>query len=107
MTLFQIPANATQTWYAQTVRLSGVSYVLELRFNTRMQRWLLNILDATETPVLMGVPLLILRNLTAQYTSLALPEGTLFCSDESGNGQQPTLASFLTDHTFWYTDPTT
>ena len=107
MTLFKIPTSSTQTWYTQSVALSGQSFVLELRYNTRMGRWILNILDSAENPLLMGIPLLILRNLTAQYTALQLPDGALFCSDESGRNLQPTLASFLTDHTFWYADPTT
>lgn len=106
MVVFEIPTSASQTWYVQTVTLSGVTYRLELRYNTRMQRWILNILDAGDTPILMGQPLLINRNLTGQYTQLSLPEGTMFCVDDSGNNLQPTLASFLIDHAIIYLDPT-
>lgn len=107
MVVFEIPTSASQTWYTQTLALSGVTYILEFRYNTRMARWILNIRDAGETPILMGIPLLIDRNLTGQYTQLSLPPGTMLCVDDSGNNLQPTLSSFLTDHAVLYLDGTT
>jgi hypothetical protein len=105
MVVFSIPTSSTQTWYSQSIVLSGVTYVLEFRYNSRMQRWIMSILDSGEQPIIMGIPLLIQRNLTSQYTQLAIPAGALYCTDDTGNALQPSLSSFLVDHTVIYLDP--
>lgn len=105
MASFSLPLTQNLPWYAFNITIGEVTYVLEMRYNTRKDRWLLNILDATEQPILMGVPLLVERDLLASYQSLAIPPGYLFCSDRSGKGLQPGLGAFLTSHTLYYVDP--
>ena len=88
------------------VPLSKVTYTLELRYNNRMGRWILNILDPIGAPILMGLPLLNMRDVTGQYKHLPVPKGPIFSIDDSGKGLEPTLSSFLTDHGLIYIDPT-
>lgn len=104
MAVFNIPVDANLPWYDFRVTLSGVAYILEMRFNKRMQRWILSILDVARNPILTGIPVLINRALTSQYSTLAIPPGVLYATDNSGNGLQPTLASFLSDHSILYYD---
>lgn len=101
----KIPLDEESPWYSFTVTLTGVSYTFTLRYNIRLDRWMLDIADASETPILSGIPLLIERNLTGQYTALDLPPGVLFVTDDSGRELQPGLLSFLTDHSLNYADP--
>jgi hypothetical protein len=66
----------------------------------------MDILDPSGNQILCGIPCLIQRNMIGQYTTFAIPEGVFFATDDTGQGNQPTLYSFGTDHTLWYEDPT-
>lgn len=96
-----IPLGQNAPWFRFKITLSGVRYTLEARFNLRMDRWILSIMDAAGAPILMGIPLLIQRPLT-QYPTLALPPGDMFAVDRSGKDLQPTISSFVTDHELVY-----
>lgn len=105
-TFLTIPARNDLPWYKFKITLSGVIFTLHFRYNTRMQRWIMDINDPSDNPILLGVPVLIVRNLTGQYVTLAIPEGLFFATDDTGQSTQPTQFSFGTDHTLWYQDPT-
>lgn len=104
-TYYNIPLTQNATWYSFNITLDSATYVFELRYNTRKDRWILSIYDAAENPLLVGIVLLIERNLSTQYNYLAIPQGVIFCQDDSGQGLQPTLSSFLVDHTLFYLSP--
>ena len=106
MTFFTIPVGNTLPWYKFKITLSGVIFTLSFRYNTRSSRWVMDILDPSGNQILCGLPVLIQRNVTSQYPTLAIPEGVFFSTDDTGNGLQPTIYSFGTDHTLWYEDPT-
>lgn len=105
MTLYALPTSSSNYHYTQTLQLSGVNYQLELRYNTRMGRWILSVLDTVGQPIVQGIAMLSLRNLVGQYTTLAVPPGTLFCFNQVSPYQDPSLTSFLTDTSFVYADP--
>lgn len=100
--LLKIPLDESVPWYAFTISLDSATYTLEAYYNTRAERWRLNILDATETPLLTGLPLLIDRDLTAPYLHLSIPPGQFTVLDDTGAQAQPTLSSFLLDHSLYY-----
>lgn len=79
---------------------------MHLRYNGRMQRWIMDLNDAADEPILSGVPVIILRDLTGQYTTLQLPDGTFFATDDTNQDVQATLLSFGTDHTLYFVDNT-
>lgn len=105
MKFFELPTSSSNYHYTQTVQLSGVSYQLEMRYNTRMGRWILAVLDVVGTPIVQGIPMLALRNFVGQYTTLSVPPGTLFCFNQTSPLTEPTLTSFLKDTSFVYADP--
>jgi hypothetical protein len=105
MTFYEIPTSSSNYHYTQTVQLSGVTYQLQIRYNTRMDRWILSVNDISGTPIVQGLPMLSLRSLTGQYTTLSLPPGPLFCLNQSSPYTEPSLTSFLTDTGFYYGDP--
>src|ERR1700733_326462 len=106
MTFFTVPVINTLPWYKFKITLSGVIFTLNMRYNGRMARWMLDVLDPSGNPILMGMTVLIQRNLTGQYVPLPLPEGILFATDDTGQDTQATIYSFGSDHTLWYEDPT-
>lgn len=106
MTMFIVPARNDLPWYRFKLSLSGVIFTLRFRFNPRMQRYVLDVADASNNDVLNGLVLLIQRDLTGQFVISGLPTGTLFVTDDTGKDSQPTRLSFGNDHTFFYADPT-
>lgn len=105
-TFFQIPARNDLPYYKFRIQLSGVTYSLSFRFNGRMNRWILDINDASGNQILSGIPLLILRNFLGQYRTLNIPEGIMLVTDETGKGLQPGQYDFGLQNAFWYEDPT-
>lgn len=103
--LIQLPMGQNLPSFTFTTTLSNVAYTFNAYLNTRADRWMLDILDVTLTPILVGIPLLIDRDLLAQYPTLPLPPGGLFVIDESGKQTQPKAGSFLIDHTLLYLEP--
>lgn len=102
-----MPLGNDVPWYDFTIGLSGVQYQLTIRFNSRMERWLMDIASAGGTPLLSSVPLLIGRNLIGRFAAnAALPVGMFFVLDNTNSGAEPTRNSFGTTHTLWYQDPT-
>lgn len=105
MSFFSVPARNDLPWYTFKITLSSVLYTLTFRYNTRMTRWIIDLSDATGNLIVAGIPLLILRDLLAQYSTLPLPPGSLFCIDDTNQETQPTRYSFGVDHTLIYGDP--
>jgi hypothetical protein len=88
--------------YSFNISLSGTVFNIQVLFNVRMQRYIMNINDTQGNTILAGIPVLIERNLTGQYITLAIPSGTFFCTDDTGQDTQPTQFSFGLDHTMFY-----
>lgn len=105
MTFFTVPARNNIPNYKFRITLSGNIFTLAFHYNVRMDRWILDIQDSSGNVILAGITLLIMRDLTGQYVTLAVPEGLMFITDDTQKDVQPTILSFGTDHTFWYEDP--
>jgi hypothetical protein len=104
-TFLTIPAVNNLPWVKFRISLSGTIYTLHLRYNSRSQRWLIDINDSQDNQIISGLPILINRNVSGQYTTLSLPAGVIFATDDTNQDVQPTLLSFGLDHTLWYADP--
>lgn len=107
MSFFQVQTQQNLPWYSFTSPLSGVQYTLRLRFNSRSNRWILDIADAADNNIIVGLPILVLRDVNGQYVNPGVPPGTFFCINNVGDGSQPTLNSFGLTHSLLYQDPTT
>jgi hypothetical protein len=80
--------------------------VLVFRYNSRMQRWILDINDSQNNQILSGVPILIGLDLTGQYLYLSIPPGVFLALDNTNQDTQPTVYSFGTTNSLYYQDPT-
>lgn len=104
--LVGIPVGNDLPFYKLRVPLSGILTGLRFQFNTRMNRWIMDVTDAQDVDLLSGVPLLVNRDLIGFYVySGALP-GRFLVTDDTNTGAQPTRNSFGTTHSLLYYDPT-
>ena len=104
-TYFVIPTDKNLPRYVQRVALSKVTYTLMLAYNTRADRWFLSMMDAIGTPIVMGLPLLVMRDALGPYRTLAVPPGQLVTVDYSNKQTNPGLSDLLLDHAVVYIDP--
>lgn len=105
MNFLVVPARNDLPWYKFKISLSSVIYTLRFRYNTRMQRYIIDIGDSANNPIIVGLPLLINRDVNGQYVLTGLPVGTLFATDDTNLDTQPSRNSFGNDHTLFYADP--
>lgn len=103
-TLNTLPARNDLPWYRFKITLGTVIYTLRFRYNTRNQRWILDVMDASGNDIVIGLPVIIGRDLAGQYVMSGIPVGAFFSTDDSKNNSQPTRFSFGTDHTLWFID---
>lgn len=94
MNIETIPLRSDIFFYTFKINLSGTIYSFKIRYNGRMDRWILNIEDAIGNEILSGIVLLINRDIVSQYTTLNLMPGLLSAVDTSPNMVQPTQFSF-------------
>lgn len=104
MSLAIMPARNDLPWYRFKITLEGVIYTLRFNYNTRMARWMMDICDASNNALVLGLPVLLERNIAGQYAFTGLPENVFFSTDDTNQGNQPTRLSFGTTHTLWYGD---
>jgi hypothetical protein len=94
VTVATIPLRNDVFQYEFRITLTGVVYTFTLRYNGRMDRWILNIDDIAGNQILSGIVLLINRDLLAQYPTLNVLAGQLIAMDASQKNIQPTQFSF-------------
>lgn len=70
--------------YRSPVELDGQVYILELRLNTRADRWMLRIFDADENPLATGLRLVPRVNLLDGLVLEILPPGELRVTHSAG-----------------------
>lgn len=103
--IFVMPTTNDFPWYQQRVTISEVVYTITIRYNSRMSRWMMDIGDAVNNLLHVGVPILIERDLLGQYVVQGLPPGLFYAIDETNQGTEPTRFAFKTTHGFFYYDP--
>lgn len=104
MAILQIPVRNDAAFYRFQITLEAAVYLLEFRFNTRLDRWLMNILSEAEEPILMGIPVLTNLPLTSSFEVPGKPPGTFFCIDETGQNRNPDRESFGVDIKLLYSE---
>jgi hypothetical protein len=105
-TFYQIPTFNDVAWYQFKIILSGATFFLRMRYNTRMQRWILDITDPSNNDILDGMPLLIDRDFLNQYVIPNLPAGKIIVSSSTGStSNQPSRYSFGSEDVLLYYDP--
>lgn len=102
MAYLELPVDQDAPWYTFTTTLEGATYTIEMAFNTRAQRWMMTLGDATGTAVICGLPIVIERDILSGLRYLPVPPGYIVAFDLSGQQQQPVAGSFLLNHKLFY-----
>lgn len=90
MAVFALPVTNADPNYRFQIELEGRLYFFEFRYNTRMERWLMDLEDENQDPLVVGIPVLTNLFLLAQFVDDRLPPGFIIAQDESGEGKQAT-----------------
>jgi hypothetical protein len=89
MALLQLPVRNDYPAYEFQISLDGRVFFLAFRFNTRANRWIMDILNESRTQLLMGIPLLTGLPLVQAYKRESLPGGAFYCVDLTGANRNP------------------
>ncbi len=85
-----LPVTSDIPNYTFEVDLDGNSYFFDFRWNERASLWIMCIQDVNKNDLIDGVPILCDQSLLAQYDyNAALPPGTLYAYDPTGNDDPP------------------
>lgn len=68
----QLPFRQNEYNYEYSVVIGSTTYILWLYFNRRMDRWILNIKDDNNDPLIMGIPILIGSQMLGRFAGEAL-----------------------------------
>ena len=100
-----LPLSSEYPFFKFTIPLSGVDFTLHFRYNSRMDRWMMDIADQADNMLLAAIPLLVSRNLLERFDNSAFPAGVFFVTDDTGNESDPTRYSWGQTHSLYYADP--
>jgi len=72
--------------------LGGASFTLTIRYNARMDRWLMDVADSNGMTLLSGQPILTGWTVFGTFFNKipGLPSGAMVAVDLTGNGADPT-----------------
>lgn len=99
-----IPVRSDLPAYEMQVELDGVIFTLGFTYNTRAGYWVLDISDANEVPLLVGIKIISGWLLTNRFVNDGLPAGDFFVYDTSGKNEDPKIDDFGTNKVFLYAD---
>lgn len=98
-TPYEIPLIAAGQTFAVT--LAGTDYNMKVRWNAASSCWILDISDATENPLVSGIPMVTGADLLEQYAYLGIG-GQLFVQTDNDTDAVPTYANLgTTGHLFF------
>lgn len=94
-----VPLVNTPGFYTMNLALNGQVYGLNVRWNLRMGRWILDVLDSTGNVLVQGLPILEEQALTSRFVNRipGLPPGGFVAIDGTGKRLDPTDITLGTD----------
>jgi hypothetical protein len=86
-----IPLRTDIPAYSQEVVIAGTVYVIGVRYNARMARWILDVCDSGGVPIVMGIPLLVTVPIAYRFIDRVpgFPQVQLMVIDETGQERSP------------------
>lgn len=93
----RIPIRADLLAFTFNIVLDDVSVIFNFRWNSRMERWIMDLLDPASDPILMGIPVLEDTSMIDRYIDDRIPPGILLALDTTKSGNQPDLDNFGED----------
>lgn len=107
MAILEIPVRSDIPAYSFQITLEGTVFTLHFRFNTRLDRWVMDVNNVDDVRIVTGVPLLYGLPLLDRYKYEGLPLGRFVISDETGEKRNPTRDGLGDDFKLLYRESTT
>ena len=98
MSIFIIPVDADPI-FKQRVTLDGEDYIFRIRYSQREDRYWMDLSDANEDPISMGIKLVINCDFLRTIVDERKPPGRLYCFDYPGS-DSPIKASAVNSCSF-------
>ena len=76
--LVGVPLRKDVPSYQFRTELDSITYTLSIRYNSRMDRWIMDFNTENNSPLVTGIPLLLGTSLLTRFQIQGLPEGDLF-----------------------------
>lgn len=102
MAILEIPIRSDLPAYNFQINLEGTVFTLHFRYNSRSERWFMDINDTDDEQIVVGIPLLYGLPLVDRYKDERLPLGRFIIVDETGEERNPTRDGFGTDFKLLY-----
>ena len=96
-----LPIFTSSTYFEYVIDLDGADWVLRFRWSSRFDTWYLDVFDADEQPVALGVRLVLGVDLLATYPG-AKPAGMLAVITLDKTPTDPGFGSFDRGHRLVY-----
>lgn len=97
MAVLVIPTDTEAPFFTQRTRLGDSDYTLKFRYNFREERYYMDILDAEEVPIVLGVKLLTNWKIFRYYRDPRLPTGELIVTTLTNDDTPPKLGELGED----------
>lgn len=99
---YRLPLVPSVPSYRVGTTIEDVQYVLDVRWNARAEAWYIDILDEDETPLRMGMKVVLGAILGGRSALATMPRGMFTAYDTSGNEQDATLDDLGTRVVVYY-----
>ena len=87
--ILELPTRNDLPSYSYVISLDSVNFTLSYTFNDRMGKWFLNLGDASNNPIISQVAVIASMPLFDRFKEAAIPIGTVFPFDTSGQNMDP------------------
>jgi len=87
MAIVEIPTRVDVSSFKYEIDLDSRTYIFKFHYIQRIKRWILNILDKNENPLLMGITLHSNLDLISRFKNPILPQGRFICYDTEGENK--------------------
>lgn len=74
-------------YFSQLLDLDGVIYSLVVRWNDREEAWYFDINEQDNTPIVAGLKIISVANLTGRWADSRLPSGDIFVFSDDINAR--------------------
>jgi len=98
----QIPIVSDNYNYEFNTIINNSTYILRLYFNRRVLKWMLDIKDENNNPIIMGLPLLAGAKITKRFVNEKLEDIKLLCVINKIDINQDPTEKDLGVNTFLY-----
>lgn len=89
MATVQLPTRTNLPAYRYRIELDGTVYVLDYEYNSRMDKWLLQVEDEEGDVLIAHVPIVVNWPLFKRFVQQTLPPGVIAAYDSSNQNTDP------------------